>query len=149
MTSIWPSFDYNLERVIDDFLLLTVFVSNNFLPDLPHFHIHANGLERLFDVNKKILPSLGQCMLCRQPHQTSLLTCHSRCRLVSQGEWDYQHSTLTDGVGWDEGVETGGVREGIHRYKGKQTKHEKEMEMGRKYSKPSEQYVACLYRQPS
>lgn len=92
-------FDYNLERVIDDFLLLAVFVGNNFLPNLPDLHIHANGLERLFDVYKKILPSLGQCMLCGQPpHQTSLLTCHSRCRWASQGEWDYQHSMLTDSV---------------------------------------------------
>jgi 5'-3' exoribonuclease 1 len=54
------SFDYNLERVIDDFILLAVFVGNDFLPNLPDLHIHENGLERLFDVYKKILPSLGR-----------------------------------------------------------------------------------------
>jgi 5'-3' exoribonuclease 1 len=53
-------FDYNLERVIDDFILLAVFVGNDFLPNLPDLHIHENGLERLFDVYKKVLPSLGQ-----------------------------------------------------------------------------------------
>jgi 5'-3' exoribonuclease 1 len=53
-------FDYNLERVIDDFILLAVFVGNDFLPNLPDLHIHENGLERLFDVYKKILPSLGR-----------------------------------------------------------------------------------------
>ena len=52
-------FDYNLERVIDDFILLAVFVGNDFLPNLPDLHIHENGLERLFDVYKTALPSLG------------------------------------------------------------------------------------------
>lgn len=53
-------FPYNLERVIDDFILLAVFVGNDFLPNLPDLHIHENGLERLFDVYKKVLPSLGK-----------------------------------------------------------------------------------------
>src|ERR1700729_2743712 len=53
-------FDYNLERVIDDFILLAVFVGNDFLPNLPDLHIHENGLERFFDVYKKVFPSLGQ-----------------------------------------------------------------------------------------
>ena len=52
-------FEYSLERVIDDFILLAVFVGNDFLPNLPDLHIHENGLERLFEVYKKVLPSLG------------------------------------------------------------------------------------------
>lgn len=52
-------FDYSLERVIDDFILIAVFVGNDFLPNLPDLHIHENGLERLFDIYKKCLPSLG------------------------------------------------------------------------------------------
>lgn len=52
-------FSYSLERVIDDFILLAVFVGNDFLPNLPDLHIHENGLEKLFDVYKKSLPSLG------------------------------------------------------------------------------------------
>lgn len=51
-------FDYNLERIIDDFVLLAVFVGNDFLPNLPDLHIHENALERLFDVYKNVLPSL-------------------------------------------------------------------------------------------
>lgn len=54
-------FEYNLERVIDDFILLAVFVGNDFLPNLPDLHIHENGLERLFEVYKKVLPTLGEC----------------------------------------------------------------------------------------
>ena len=53
-------FDYNLERVIDDFILLAVFIGNDFLPNLPDLHIQENGLERLFEVYKKVLPSLGE-----------------------------------------------------------------------------------------
>lgn len=52
-------FKYSLEHVIDDFILLAVFVGNDFLPNLPDLHMHANGLETLFDVYKKVLPSLG------------------------------------------------------------------------------------------
>ncbi|KAJ6450152.1 exonuclease II [Mycena sanguinolenta] len=59
--SIGPalSFPYNLERIIDDFILLAVFVGNDFLPNLPDLHIHENGLERLFEVYKACLPRLG------------------------------------------------------------------------------------------
>lgn len=53
-------FPYSLEHVIDDFILLAVFVGNDFLPNLPDLHIRENGLEKLFDVYKKSLPLLGE-----------------------------------------------------------------------------------------
>ena len=53
-------FEYSLERIIDDFILLAVFVGNDFLPNLPDLHIHENGLERLFDVYKTVLPKLSK-----------------------------------------------------------------------------------------
>lgn len=52
-------FDYSLERVIDDFILLAIFVGNDFLPHLPDFHINENALERLFDIYKEVLPKAG------------------------------------------------------------------------------------------
>ena len=55
-------FEYDLERVLDDFILLAVFVGNDFLPNLPDLHIHENGLERLFDVYKKVLPAMGEAV---------------------------------------------------------------------------------------
>ena len=54
------TFDYNFKYVIDNFILLAVFVGNDFLSNLPDLHIHENGLERLLDVYKKILSSLGR-----------------------------------------------------------------------------------------
>ena len=67
-------FPYSLEHVIDDFILLAVFVGNDFLPNLPDLHIHANGLEKLFDVYKKVLPSLGAyyCALVLSIHSILL-----------------------------------------------------------------------------
>lgn len=56
-------FEYSLERIIDDFILLAVFVGNDFLPNLPDLHIHQNGLERLFDVYKTVLPRLSEFFL--------------------------------------------------------------------------------------
>jgi 5'-3' exoribonuclease 1 len=53
------SFDYSLERIIDDFVLLAVFIGNDFLPHLPDVHIRGSGLERLFEIYKQVLPSLG------------------------------------------------------------------------------------------
>ena len=52
-------FEYNLEWVIDNVILLAVFIGNDFLLNLPDLHIHKNKLERLWDVYKKVLPGLG------------------------------------------------------------------------------------------
>lgn len=52
-------FEYDVERIIDDFILLAVFVGNDFLPNLPDLHIHRNGLEKLFEVYKKVLAGMG------------------------------------------------------------------------------------------
>ncbi|KAF9781094.1 exonuclease II [Thelephora terrestris] len=51
-------FNYSLERIIDDFVLLAVFIGNDFLPHLPDVHIRGDGLERLFEIYKQVLPLL-------------------------------------------------------------------------------------------
>ena len=55
-------FAYNLERIIDDFITLAVFVGNDFLPHLPDLHINENALERLFDIYKRVLPDMGSLL---------------------------------------------------------------------------------------
>ncbi|CAO1627148.1 unnamed protein product [Sympodiomycopsis kandeliae] len=52
-------FEYSLERVIDDFILLNIFVGNDFLPHLPGLHINEGALPLLFNIYKKILPVAG------------------------------------------------------------------------------------------
>lgn len=53
-------FEYDLERIIDDFILLNIFVGNDFLPHLPGLHINEGALNRLFEIYKRVLPKAGQ-----------------------------------------------------------------------------------------
>ncbi|CAH7684839.1 XRN 5'-3' exonuclease N-terminus-domain-containing protein [Phakopsora pachyrhizi] len=51
--------NYDLERIIDDFILLCIFVGNDFVPHLPGLHINEGALGILFGIYKKILPEAG------------------------------------------------------------------------------------------
>ena len=52
-------FPYDLERVIDDFILMAFFVGNDFLPNLPNLHINEGALALMFKVYKTVLPKSG------------------------------------------------------------------------------------------
>jgi len=131
-------FDYNLERVIDDFILLAVFVGNDFLPNLPDLHIHENGLERLFEVYKKVLPSLGQSIYLLHPSSPRVLM----SLYVAEGYLNESGTINTgrlqvvlDEMGqWEQEIFEKEYAD-MNWYKGKQMKHVKEMEMGRKRTK--------------
>ncbi|KAK4989910.1 hypothetical protein LTR28_001538, partial [Elasticomyces elasticus] len=49
-------FKFDMERVIDDFILMAFFVGNDFLPNLPHLHINEGALALMFGVYKSVLP---------------------------------------------------------------------------------------------
>ncbi|KAJ9629392.1 exonuclease II Exo2 [Taxawa tesnikishii (nom. ined.)] len=49
-------FPFDMERVIDDFILMAFFVGNDFLPNLPHLHINEGALSLMFNVYKTVLP---------------------------------------------------------------------------------------------
>ncbi|CAG8440611.1 11936_t:CDS:10 [Diversispora eburnea] len=53
------TFEYNLERIIDDFILLALFVGNDFIPHLPSLHIAEGALGLMFRVYKKTLQQAG------------------------------------------------------------------------------------------
>ena len=53
------SFPYDMERVIDDFILMAFFVGNDFLPNLPNLHINEGALALMFKVYKSVLPKGG------------------------------------------------------------------------------------------
>ena len=52
-------FVYDMERIIDDFILMAFFVGNDFLPNLPNLHINEGALALMFQKYKEILPQLG------------------------------------------------------------------------------------------
>lgn len=52
-------FQPSLERLIDDIVFLCFFVGNDFLPHLPSLDIRVGALDFLFNVYKRILPTLG------------------------------------------------------------------------------------------
>ncbi|GFT31283.1 5'-3' exoribonuclease 1 [Nephila pilipes] len=53
------SFPFDLEKIIDDFVLMSFLVGNDFIPNLPQLHIHHDALPLLFQTYIDILPSLG------------------------------------------------------------------------------------------
>lgn len=52
-------FAYDMERIIDDFILMAFFVGNDFLPNLPNLHINEGALALMFQKYKEILPKIG------------------------------------------------------------------------------------------
>ena len=52
-------FPFDLEQVIDDFILMAFFVGNDFLPNLPNLHINEGALALMFKVYKSVLPKAG------------------------------------------------------------------------------------------
>ena len=52
-------FGFDMERVIDDFILMAFFVGNDFLPNLPNLHINEGALALMFKVYKSVIPKAG------------------------------------------------------------------------------------------
>jgi 5'-3' exoribonuclease 1 len=50
------NFPFNMEKVIDDFILMGFFVGNDFLPNLPRLHINEGALSLMFRLYKRVLP---------------------------------------------------------------------------------------------
>ena len=53
------AFAFDMERIIDDFILMAFFVGNDFLPNLPNLHINEGALALMFKVYKSVLPKAG------------------------------------------------------------------------------------------
>lgn len=52
-------FTYDLERIVDDFVLFCMLVGNDFLPPLPTVDINEGSLDSMFQLYRQLLPSLG------------------------------------------------------------------------------------------
>ncbi|GAB6019927.1 5'-3' exoribonuclease 1 [Chamberlinius hualienensis] len=52
------NFSYDIEKVIDDWILLGFLVGNDFIPNLPHLHIASGALSTLYRTYIQVLPTL-------------------------------------------------------------------------------------------
>lgn len=52
------SFEFDIEKIIDDWVLLGFLVGNDFIPHLPNFHIAKGILEILYQAYMDVLPTL-------------------------------------------------------------------------------------------
>ncbi|XP_077392557.1 5'-3' exoribonuclease 1 [Festucalex cinctus] len=50
--------DYDLEQIIDDWILMSFLVGNDFIPHLPNLHINHDALPLLYKTYISVLPSL-------------------------------------------------------------------------------------------
>lgn len=53
------NFEYDLEKIIDDWILMSFLIGNDFIPHLPLLHINQGALTELYSSYKKALPSMG------------------------------------------------------------------------------------------
>ncbi|XP_066475820.1 5'-3' exoribonuclease 1 isoform X2 [Tiliqua scincoides] len=53
------SFTYEIDRIIDDWILMGFLVGNDFIPHLPHLHINHDALPLLYRTYMTVLPELG------------------------------------------------------------------------------------------
>ncbi|UKZ57681.1 hypothetical protein TrVGV298_011541 [Trichoderma virens] len=92
------SFPFDLERVIDDFILMAFFVGNDFLPNLPGLHINEGALANMFRIYKSVLPQcegyINENGVINMPRLQRLLDELSKTELdhfeyeVSDQKWD-------------------------------------------------------------
>jgi len=54
-----PTLSYDLEKVIDDWILLSILVGNDFVPHLPMLHIVKGAFPMLYETYASLLPNLG------------------------------------------------------------------------------------------
>jgi 5'-3' exoribonuclease 1 len=53
------SFPLDLEKVIDDWIMMGFLVGNDFIPHIPYLHINKNALPTLHQIYIDVLPTLG------------------------------------------------------------------------------------------
>lgn len=77
------SFEYDLERIIDDWVLMGFLVGNDFIPHLPHLHINHDALPLLYRTYISVLPSLGgESVQPITAHVTLLWYCNTEIVLI-------------------------------------------------------------------
>lgn len=53
------SFPFNIEKIIDDWVLMGFLIGNDFIPNLPDLHIIDGAMPLMYKVYREVLPMLG------------------------------------------------------------------------------------------
>jgi len=99
-------FSYDMERIIDDFILMAFFVGNDFLPNLPNLHINEGALALMFKVYKTVLPKAGGYI-----NERGVINMERLALLLdelSDVEYRFFESEIAD-EGWFKGKQMGKV----------------------------------------
>lgn len=81
--------NYDLERIIDDWILMGFLVGNDFIPHLPHLHISHDALPLLYKTYISVLPNLGGEMCTRAKSK------QKKGKLVTLYETLYRHVSVS------------------------------------------------------
>ncbi|GAB0088576.1 5'-3' exoribonuclease 1 [Sergentomyia squamirostris] len=52
------SFPFDIESIVDDWVMMGFLVGNDFIPHLPNLHINTNALPDIYETYKRVLPTL-------------------------------------------------------------------------------------------
>ena len=94
-------FKYDLERVIDDYILLAYFVGNDFLPNLPNLHINDGAMDTIFAAYKTILPELDGYI--NENGVLNLKHCQALLNYLGEHEMDAFKREQSDTVAFSRG----------------------------------------------
>lgn len=73
----------NLERIVDDFVLLCIFMGNDFLPNIPLMHIHTGGIDELIEAYKQFSKNFIHNYLVDEKGRINLKDFHQFIKLLS------------------------------------------------------------------
>ncbi|XP_063710397.1 5'-3' exoribonuclease 1-like isoform X2 [Symsagittifera roscoffensis] len=80
-------FDFDVERIIDDWVLMGFLVGNDFLPHLPFLHINKNALSILHNTYMRILPTMDGYL--NEDGALNLERFEIYCRALGEADREY------------------------------------------------------------
>lgn len=60
------SFEFNMDRVVDDWTLLMTLLGNDYMPNLPHFQLDNDALSVIYNAYKETLKTSNGSYIMRQ-----------------------------------------------------------------------------------
>ncbi|XP_067134846.1 5'-3' exoribonuclease 1 isoform X2 [Centruroides vittatus] len=93
------SFPYNLENIIDDWILMGFLVGNDFIPNLPYLHIQHDALRILYKVYIKVLPTLDGYI--NENGKLNLQRFEKYLKELSQHDYEKFNDTYADLKYWE------------------------------------------------